>query len=149
MDENVVTTLNALIHVCLDNRRGYSLEAEGAANRSVSCLLQEMAFHHGQQAGQLDSVLLQLGVNPLHVSARRLGGPRWAGLHDAIIQENMTRAMRSLEETECCTLVSYEIALRSTYLPSPIRAVLSRHHSRMENTLRLLLRSSKISKSTR
>src|SRR6185437_13547789 len=137
MDENVVTTLNALIDICLDNRRAYSLEAECASNGRVSCLLEDMALHYGKQAGQLDSVLLQVGVNPLHVSPRRLGGPRWAGLHDAIVQENMTRAMRSLEETECCTLVSYEIALRSTHLPSAIRVILGRLYSRMENALSL------------
>ena len=143
MDENVVTTLNTLIDVCLDNQRGYILEAEGTVDARVASILREMAHHHEKQAAQLDCVLIQLGVNPLHTSSRSLGGPRWAGLHNAIIHENMGQAMRALEETECCALVSYEIALRSAQLSSAVRSVLSRHHTRIEDALHQLLPESR------
>ena len=121
--------LNDLIRVSEDGEQGFRLAAEKASDPELKMLFSERAQTCQSAAGELQSMVRQLGGKPEHGGSMSGSLHRgWVKAKTAVSSDDDVAVLEELERGEDMAKAAYARAL-SAELPEQIREVIDQQYS--------------------
>jgi len=129
-NDDVIETLNDLIHICNDGAEGFTACAENAkiSSANLKNIFYERARECGQATSALSALVAELGGTP--TSGGTIAGSLhrgWLNVKTAIAGKNDRAVLEECERGEDVAKAAYQRALTRT-LPDSIRSVVEHQY---------------------
>lgn len=134
-NDDVISSLNGLIETCKDGQEGFKEAAEGVDRSDLKSLFYEFSQQRAQFAGELQSIVQQLGGDPEKSGSFSGAIHRgWINIKSAVTGKDEASILNECERGEDSAKKTYKDALESA-LPTNIletvqaqyQAILSAH----------------------
>ena len=135
-NDDVISTLNGLIETCKDGQEGFKEAAEGVERSDLKSLFYEFSQQRAQFAGELQSLVQQLGGDP-EKSGSVAGAMHrgWINIKSAVTGKDDGAILNECERGEDSAKSAYKDALEDKPLPANVtetiqtqyQAILSAH----------------------
>lgn len=128
-NDDVISTLNGLIETCKDGQEGFKHAAEGATDSQLKSAFYEYGQQRAQFAGELQSLVRQLGGDPEN-SSSILGTLHrgWIDIKSAVTGQDDGAILNEAERGEDVAKNAYQDALKQN-LPSNVRTIVEEQFS--------------------
>ncbi len=133
-NENTISTLNNLIEACKDGQNGFKEAAEGVERSDLKSLFYEASQQRSQFAGELQSLVRELGGDPEDsgsVSAAIHRG--WINIKSVVTGKDETAILNECERGEDSAVSSYKDALEED-LPANVRTIVQKQADTVKAT---------------
>lgn len=119
-NDDVISCLNGLIETCKDGQEGFKEAAEGVERSDLKSLFYEFSQQRAQFAGELQSLVQQLGGDP-EKSGSTAGAIHrgWINIKSAVTGQNEASILNECERGEDSAKSTYKDALEES-LPANI-----------------------------
>jgi len=119
-NDDVISTLNNLIETCKDGQEGFKEAAEGVERSDLKSLFYEFSQQRAQFAGELQSVVQQLGGDPENSGSVAGALHRgWINIKSAVMGKDESAILNECERGEDVAKNAYKGALEEA-LPANI-----------------------------
>lgn len=111
-NDDVISTLNGLIETCKDGQEGFKEAAEGVERSDLKSLFYEFSQQRAQFAGELQSIVQQLGGDP-EKSGSFAGTLHrgWINIKSAVTGQDESAILNECERGEDSAKNNYKSAL--------------------------------------
>ena len=122
-NDDVISTLNGLIEICKDGQEGFKHAAEGSTDSQLKSAFYEYGQQRAQFAGELQSLVRQLGGDP-ETSSSILGTLHrgWIDIKSAVTGQDDAAILNEAERGEDVAKNAYQEALKQN-LPLNVRTI--------------------------
>ena len=119
-NDDVISTLNGLIETCKDGQQGFKEAAEGVERSDLKSLFYEFSQQRAQFAGELQSLVQQLGGDP-EKSGSIAGAMHrgWMNIKSAVTGKDEAAILNECERGEDSAKSAYKDALEEA-LPANV-----------------------------
>jgi uncharacterized protein (TIGR02284 family) len=119
-NDAVISTLNGLIETCKDGQNGFKEAAEGVERSDLKSLFYEFAQQRAQFAGELQSLVSQLGGDPENSGSTLAALHRgWIDIKSIVTGKDEEAILNECERGEDSAKNNYKAALE-TQLPANV-----------------------------
>lgn len=133
-NDDVISTLNGLIETCKDGQNGFKVAAEGVERSDLKSLFYECSQQRSQFAGELQSLVRELGGDPENtgtVSAVLHRG--WINIKSAVTGKDEQAVLNECERGEDIAVNAYKKALDET-LPANVNTTVQNQYNTVQAT---------------
>jgi uncharacterized protein (TIGR02284 family) len=111
-NDDIISTLNGLIETCKDGQEGFKEAAEGVERSDLKSLFYEFSQQRAQFAGELQSIVQQLGGDP-EKSGSFAGSLHrgWINIKSAVTGQDESAILNECERGEDSAKNNYKDAL--------------------------------------
>jgi uncharacterized protein (TIGR02284 family) len=125
-NDDVISTLNTLIETCKDGQNGFQEAAEGVENSNLKSLFYEFSQQRAQFAGELQSLVRELGGDPENSGSMAASLHRgWINIKSVVTGKDDTAILNECERGEDVAKNAYQTAGTSN-LPSNVAEVVQK-----------------------
>ena len=131
-NDDVISTLNNLIETCKDGQDGFKQSAEGVTDSSLKSLFYELGQQRAQFAGELQTLVRELGGDP-EKSGSVTGSLHrgWINIKSAVTGQDNGAILNEAERGEDVAKKAYKDALDQN-LPANVRNVVQTQYSKVQ-----------------
>jgi len=131
-NDDVVSTLNNLIETCKDGQEGFQQAAEGVQNSQLKSLFYEFGQQRAQFAGELQTLVRDLGGDPETTSSTAGALHRgWINIKSAITGQDDQAILNECERGEDVAKNAYKDALEEN-LPANVLSVVQNQYTAVQ-----------------
>jgi uncharacterized protein (TIGR02284 family) len=132
-NDDVISTLNGLIETCKDGQKGFKHAAEGIKDSDLKTKFYEFGQQRAQFAGELQTLLRELGGEPEFSSSFSGAIPRgWIDIKLAVMRQDEATILNEAERGEDVAKNSYQKALEQN-LPANVASVVRSQFASIQN----------------
>ena len=125
-DDNTISTLNNLIETCKDGQEGFKQAAEGVERSDLKSLFYELGQQRGKFAGELQSLVRELGGDPETTSSASGALHRgWINIKSLVTGKDEAGILNEAERGEDSAKKAYKDAL-ATNLPANAQTIVQK-----------------------
>ena len=125
-NDNTISTLNHLIETCKDGQEGFKQAAEGVQRSDIKSLFYELGQQRAQFAGELQSLVRELGGDPETTSSAAGALHRgWINIKSLVTGQDESAILNEAERGEDSAKKAYKDALAET-LPANVLNVVQK-----------------------
>lgn len=122
-DDTTISTLNGLIETCKDGQEGFKQAAEGVTRSDVKSLFYELGQQRAKFAGELQSLVRELGGDPETTSSTAGALHRsWINIKSLVTGQDEAAILNEAERGEDSAVNAYKKALQEN-LPANVQTV--------------------------
>ena len=127
-NDDVISTLNGLIETCKDGQQGFKEAAEGVERSDVKSLFYEFSQQRAHFAGELQSLVRELGGDPENAGSVAGALHRgWINIKSAVMGKDEATILNECERGEDSAKNAYKNALEEP-LPANVTEVVQRQN---------------------
>lgn len=131
---DVISTLNNLIETCKDGQNGFQDAAENVERSDLKSLFYECSQQRAQFAGELQSLVRELGGDPEESgSVAAAVHRRWIDIKSLITGKDETAVLNECERGEDLAVNTYKTALNEE-LPANVSTVVQNQYITVKAT---------------
>jgi len=131
-NKKIIGTLNGLIAICKDGKKGFTLASEDTKDAEFKALCSQYAMQRGKFAAELREAVTMLGGTPQDSGTVAGDLHRgWIGLKAAVTRDDEDAIIAECERGEDAAKNAYEKALNE-YLPSEVTTLVQRQYSQVK-----------------
>lgn len=131
-NDDVISTLNNLIETCKDGQEGFKQAADGVDRSDLKSIFYEYAQQRSQFAGELQSLVQQLGGDPENAGSVTGTLHRgWINIKSAVTGQDDEAILNEAERGEDAAKKAYKDALEQN-LPANVSEVVQRQASAVQ-----------------
>ena len=133
--KEIISTVNSLIGTLKDGQRGFKEAAEAVKDPQLKTLFNEYSLQRSRFAGELQSEAIRLGESKPEDSSSVVGGMHraWIDLKSAVTSGDDHAILAECERGEDSAVKEYRDAIDKEELSSPIRQMVSRQYTEVQN----------------
>lgn len=125
-NEDAISTLNNLIETCKDGQNGFQTAAEGVQNSNLKSVFYEYAQQRAQFAGELQSLVRELGGDPENSGSTAAALHRgWINIKSVVTGQDDAAILNECERGEDSAKDNYKAALDMN-LPTNVLSIVQR-----------------------
>ncbi|PYI87741.1 MAG: aldehyde dehydrogenase [Verrucomicrobia bacterium] len=130
-----MSTINGLIETLKDGQRGFKEAAEAVEDLQLKTLFNEYSLQRSRFAGELQSEAIRLGESKPEDSGSVSGAMHraWIDLKSAVTSGDDHAILAECERGEDSAMKEYRDAMEKEELSSPIRQIVSRQFTEVQN----------------
>ena len=133
-NETVISTLNTLIETCKDGQNGFQDAAENVERSDLKSLFFECSQQRAQFAGELQSLVRELGGDPEQSgSVAAAVHRRWIDVKSLITGKDESAVLSECERGEDLAVNTYKTALNEE-LPSNVSSIVQTQYNTVKAT---------------
>jgi uncharacterized protein (TIGR02284 family) len=131
--DDVISTLNGLIETCKDGQNGFKEAAEGVERSDLKSLFYEFSQQRAQFAGELQSLVQQLGGDPENSGSMAGAIHRgWINIKSAVTGRDESNILAECERGEDSAKNAYKEALEES-LPANVTQVIQKQFAAVKS----------------
>jgi len=133
--KEIISTVNSLIETLKDGQRGFKEAAEAVKDPQLKTLFNEYSLQRSRFAGELQSEAIGLGESKPEDSSSVTGAMHraWMNLKSAVTSGDDHAILAECERGEDSAVKEYRDAIGIEELSSPIRQIVSRQYTEVQN----------------
>ncbi len=127
--------MNSLIETLKDGQRGFKEAADAVKDPQLKTLFNEYSLQRSRFAGELQSEAIRLGESKPEDSSSVTGAMHraWIDLKSAVTSGDDHAVLAECERGEDSAVKEYRDAMGKEELSSPIRQIVSRQYTEVQN----------------
>ena len=133
--KEIISTVNSLIETLKDGQRGFKEAADAVKDPQLKTLFNEYSLQRSRFAGELQSEAVRLGESRPEDSSSVTGAMHraWIDLKSAVTSGDDHAILAECERGEDSAVKEYRDAMGKEELSSPIRQIVSRQYTEVQN----------------
>jgi len=133
--KEIISTVNSLIETLKDGQRGFKEAADAVKDPQLKTLFNEYSLQRSRFAGELQSEAIRLGESKPEDSSSVTGVMHraWIDLKSAVTSGDDHAVLAECERGEDSAVKEYRDAMGKEELSSPIRQIVSRQYTEVQN----------------
>ena len=133
--KEIISTVNSLIETLKDGQRGFKEAADAVKDPQLKTLFNEYSLQRSRFAGELQSEAVRLGESKPEDSSSVTGAMHraWIDLKSAVTSGDDHAILAECERGEDSAMKEYRDAMEKEELSSPIRQIVSRQFTEVQN----------------
>ncbi len=133
--KEIISTVNSLIETLKDGQRGFKEAADAVKDPQLKTLFNEYSLQRSRFAGELQSEAIRLGESKPEDSSSVTGAMHraWIDLKSAVTSGDDHAVLAECERGEDSAVKEYRDAMGKEELSSPIRQIVSRQYTEVQN----------------
>ncbi len=133
-NDDAISTLNSLIETCKDGQNGFKEAAEGVERSDLKSLFYECSQQRSQFAGELQSLVRELGGDPENTGSVSAAIHRgWIDIKSVVTGKDETAILNECERGEDVAVNAYKKALEVT-LPANVNSTVQNQYNTVKTT---------------
>jgi uncharacterized protein (TIGR02284 family) len=131
-DNNTISILNNLIETCKDGQEGFKQAAEGVQRSDIKTVFYEFGQQRGQFAGELQTLVRDLGGDPETTSSTAGALHRgWINIKSVITGQSDAAILDEAERGEDVAVNAYKKALEEN-LPANVQTIVQQQATQVK-----------------